>query len=73
MDIEKLQRVAGEYVVSSGLKIDAAAKRIGMSVSWLRKATAAGTFPCFRIGRAVRYDSAQLEAWIKARVAGVNA
>jgi excisionase family DNA binding protein len=56
-----------DYEVSRGLRIEDAAKRIGMSVSWLRKQTAAGLFPCYRIGRAVRFDSQQLEAWLQAR------
>ena len=62
-----------DYDVSRGLRIEDAASRIGMSVSWLRKQTAAGLFPCYRIGRAVRFDLQQLEAWLSQRAAGVLA
>jgi excisionase family DNA binding protein len=62
-----------DYNVSKGLRIEQAAARIGMSVSWLRKQTAAGLFPCYRIGRAVRFDLQQLEAWLRLHTAGVLA
>ena len=35
-----------------------------MSESWLWQATARGEVPCVRIGRAVRYDPRDLQAFI---------
>lgn len=49
------------------LDVEGAAKRLGMSVSWVYKATASGTIPYFKIGRAVRFDGAKLDAYKAAR------
>lgn len=54
------------------MTIEDAAARIGMSTSWLYKQTAAGTFPCYRIGRSVRFDPGALEAWLRARESEVR-
>lgn len=57
--------------MSEALKIGEAAKRIGMSVSWLYKRVAEGTIPYLKIGRAVRFDVAQLEAFKAAQLRAV--
>lgn len=46
-----------------------AAKMIGLSASWLRKARAAGTGPpCFRVSRtSVLYPISGLQAWVASR------
>lgn len=38
-----------------------------LSLSWIRKATRAGTIPCARIGTRVVYDRLDLDAWVAAR------
>lgn len=50
---------SGEQV----LDIAGAAELLGMSVSWLYKATSAGAVPHFKIGKVVRFDPARLRAW----------
>jgi predicted DNA-binding transcriptional regulator AlpA len=46
------------------LKPDAAAKALAISASKLWQLTNCGDVRCVRIGRAVRYDPADLRAWI---------
>jgi predicted DNA-binding transcriptional regulator AlpA len=41
-----------------------AARLLAMSESWLWQATTRGQLPCVRIGRAVRYDPRDLQAFI---------
>lgn len=48
------------------LEIPDVADKLGLSVSWVQKAVAAGTIPYLRIGRAIRFDPAKLEQWIAA-------
>lgn len=51
------------------LKTDEAAARTGLSVSTLEKLRVYGGGPKFlRLGRAVRYRTADLENWLAARV-----
>jgi excisionase family DNA binding protein len=48
---------------------DQAARRIGMSPSYLRKLRKFGGGPTFiRFGRSVRYSEAELDAWVANRV-----
>lgn len=48
---------------------DAAAARIGLAVSTLQKKRVSGDGPPFvKLGRAVRYRLADLDAWVAARV-----
>ncbi|MCC6907051.1 MAG: helix-turn-helix domain-containing protein [Phycisphaerales bacterium] len=44
-----------------------AAESLSISIRTLANLTAAGELPCVRIGRAVRYDVADLRAFIEAR------
>jgi predicted DNA-binding transcriptional regulator AlpA len=47
------------------LRVSEAATFLGLSVSFLNKLRCAGAGPAFRkIGRAVVYDPADLEAWL---------
>lgn len=54
------------------LTVREAAEQISMSVSWLRKAVAAGTVPHLKIGRAVRFDGNQLVEWVSSHAHGVE-
>lgn len=36
----------------------------GMSERWIRKMTASGDLGCYRLGRKVRYDEEQVQAWL---------
>ena len=54
------------------IDIERAARLIGMSVSWLRKQTQAGLFPCYRTGRRVRFAPAQLAKWLDSQLAEVR-
>ncbi len=54
-------------VVEPLLKKPEAARMLGMSESWLEKQTAEGNVPCVRLGRAVRYDVADLRAMIESK------
>lgn len=49
------------------LTADEAARALAISRHLLWTLTAAGELPCVRVGRAVRYDRADLLAWIAAR------
>ncbi|HWB14490.1 MAG TPA: helix-turn-helix domain-containing protein [Pirellulales bacterium] len=51
------------------LKPDEAAAALAVSPRCLWGLTKAGEIPAVRIGRAVRYDVADLRAWIEARKA----
>ncbi|MAT68933.1 MAG: hypothetical protein CMJ58_05360 [Planctomycetaceae bacterium] len=44
-----------------------AAQRLAISPRKLWALTASGDVPCVRIGRSVRYDAADLAAWIDAQ------
>ena len=44
-----------------------AAKALGISERKLWDVTNQGAIPCVRIGRAVRYDPADIRAWIDAQ------
>lgn len=47
------------------LKPDAVADLLGISPRTLWTITNAGDIPCIRIGRCLRYDEADLAAWIE--------
>ena len=49
------------------LKPAEAAKRLQIGERTLWRLTDAGEIPCIRIGRSVRYDPADLRAWINAK------
>jgi excisionase family DNA binding protein len=40
------------------------AKLLNVPVSWVRESTRSGAMPCVRLGRYVRFDPADVEAWI---------
>jgi excisionase family DNA binding protein len=41
------------------------ADRLGVPVSWVRESARSGAIPCVRLGRYVRFDLADVEAWIE--------
>ena len=49
------------------LKKSEAARLLNMSESWLEKATANGELPAVHFGRSVRYDPADLRAWLESK------
>ncbi|MCA9055447.1 MAG: helix-turn-helix domain-containing protein [Planctomycetaceae bacterium] len=49
------------------LTAEQAAESLTISPRKLWELTSTGQLPCVRIGRAVRYDRADLEAWIAAQ------
>jgi excisionase family DNA binding protein len=40
------------------------ADRLGVPASWVRDSARSGAMPCVRLGRYVRFDLADVEAWI---------
>jgi excisionase family DNA binding protein len=42
------------------------ADRLGVPVSWVRESARSGAIPCVRLGRYVRFDLADVEAWVEA-------
>jgi len=54
-------------VVEPLLKKPEADKWVNMSESWLEKETAAERIPCIHFGSAVRYDVADLRAYIESK------
>jgi excisionase family DNA binding protein len=43
----------------------AVADRLGVPVSWVRETTRSDAIPHVRLGRYVRYDLADVEAWLE--------
>ena len=41
------------------------AERLGVPVSWVRESARTGAMPCVRLGRYVRFDLADVEAWLE--------
>ena len=52
------------------LRSDDAARALAISPRKLWALTAGGEVPCVRIGRAVRYDTADLQEWIDEHKSG---
>ena len=50
----------------SGRLLDAAAiaDRLGVPKSWVLESARSGAMPCVRLGRYVRFDLADVEAWL---------
>jgi excisionase family DNA binding protein len=50
----------------SGRLLDAVelADRLGVPASWVRESARSGAIPCVRLGRYVRFDLADAEAWL---------
>lgn len=46
--------------------LDAAevAEMLAVPVSWVREATRSGAMPCVRLGRYVRFERDEVEAWL---------
>ena len=46
--------------------LDAAevADRLGVPVSWVGESARSGAIPCVRLGRYIRFDLADVEAWV---------
>lgn len=53
------------------LDIKGAAKRLGMSVSWLYKRSADGSIPKVKLGKAVRFCPKALDAYKTKNLQGV--
>ena len=41
------------------------AERLGVPESWVRESARSGAMPCVKLGRYVRFDLADVEAWIE--------
>jgi excisionase family DNA binding protein len=41
------------------------AERLAVPVSWVRESTRSGAMPCVRLGRYVRFEQAEVEAWLE--------
>jgi excisionase family DNA binding protein len=46
-----------------------AAELLSVRLSWIYEAVRAGTLPCLRLGRHIRFTRSMLEAWLDSRVA----
>jgi excisionase family DNA binding protein len=46
-----------------------AAQLLAVKPSWIYEAVRAGTLPCLRIGRHIRFTRAMLEQWLQGRLA----
>jgi excisionase family DNA binding protein len=46
-----------------------AAELLAVKASWVYDAVRAGTLPCIRIGRHIRFTRPMLEVWLRQRVA----
>jgi excisionase family DNA binding protein len=46
-----------------------AAELLAVKPSWIYEAVRAGTLPCLRIGRHIRFTRTMLEEWLGSRVA----
>jgi excisionase family DNA binding protein len=46
-----------------------AAQLLSVKPSWIYEAVRAGTLPCLRIGRHIRFTRSMLEEWLHGRVA----
>jgi excisionase family DNA binding protein len=42
----------------------AIAERLGVPVSWVRESTRSGAMPCVKLGRYVRFDLDDVDAWV---------
>jgi excisionase family DNA binding protein len=47
------------------LDAKAIAERLGVPESWVREAARSGAIPCVRLGRYVRFDLTDVEAWLE--------
>jgi len=41
------------------------AERLCVPISWVRESARSGAMPCVRLGRYVRFDLADVEAWLE--------
>ena len=46
-----------------------AAQLLAVKPSWIYEAVRAGTLPCLRLGRHIRFTRPMLEEWLRGRVA----
>lgn len=56
--------------MDSLLKVEDAAKLLGVSISWLYKASAAGVIPTLKVGRLLRFSPADLQRWLATQRSG---
>ncbi len=47
------------------LTADEVAERLNVPVSWVRESTRSGAMPHVRLGRYVRFELAEVEAWLE--------
>lgn len=43
----------------------AVAERLGVPKTWVLESARSGAMPCVRLGRYVRFDMADVEAWVE--------
>jgi excisionase family DNA binding protein len=55
------------------LDADAVAQRLGVPRSWVLESARSGAMPCVRLGRYVRFDLADVEAWLESMQAARTA
>ena len=58
----------GSSSAPSGVTVDIArevADRLGVPRSWVLESARSGAMPCVRLGRYVRFDLADVEAWLE--------
>jgi excisionase family DNA binding protein len=67
-------RQPGFYAFTAGISTvvtdrfliaDEVGEGLGVPVSWVRESARSGEMPCVRLGRYVRFDLADVEAWIE--------
>jgi excisionase family DNA binding protein len=51
------------------LTLAEAAQLLAVKPSWIYETVRAGTLPCLRIGRHIRFTRTKLEDWLQGRVA----
>lgn len=49
------------------LNVSQVAERLGVPVSWVYSACESGRIPSYRLGKYVRIDSKEFEAWLRAQ------
>jgi excisionase family DNA binding protein len=47
------------------LDAKAVAERLGVPTTWVLESARSGAMPCVRLGRYVRFDPADVEAWLE--------
>ena len=56
-----------EYEVPELMSIDQLAQRFGITVRHVRRLVAEKRVPYYKVGRLVRFDSAEIRGWLESR------